>query len=192
MTGEKESAGYTADMVHSEKSIHLYAARQYDLFRKRQKYLIVLISFFLIVAGMVTGADTWRGALLLLTGCVAITNLYAAPKHIANTVIRQFHGEFPVVRYGFYGDHMDVSTFPVPVYYDAVTLLADDKKYLYVFLTPQTGYMIDKASVSGGGCEELAGMLEQASGRRIKHTSSLGANGFRAAIADIWKKRKDA
>lgn len=193
MTGEKRSADYTADMVHSEKSIHLYAARQYDLFRKKQKYLTVLISFSLIVAGMLTGADTWQGALLLLIGCVVITNLYASPNHIANTVIKQFHGKLPVIRYGFYADHIDISTSPVPVHYDSVTLLADDKKYLYLFLTPQTGYMIDKASVAGSGdYDALAKRLEQVSGRRIKHTSGLDVNGIKSVIADIRKKRKSS
>lgn len=193
MTGEKEFAGYTAAMVHSEKSIRLYAAKQYDLFRKRQKYLTVLVSFFLIAAGILAGANTWRGALLLLIGCVAVTNLYAASNHIANTVIRQFRGRFPTIRYDFYSDRMDVSTAPVPVYYQSITLLADDKSYLYLFLTPQTGYMIDKGSVAGGGgYNELANMLEQVSGRRIIHTSGVGVNGFIAFIKDVRRKRKNS
>ena len=192
MTEEQGTAGYTADMSHSEKSIHLYAARQYDCFQKKRKYLTALLSFLLIVAGLLTGADAWQGALLLLIGCVAVTNLYAAPKHIANAVVKRMNGKFPVIRYGFYADHIDVSTSSVPVYYGGLTLLAEDKDYLYLFLTPQTGYMIDKASVVGrGGYDGLAGMLEQASGMKIQRASGLDVNGLKAMIAKIRKRRKN-
>ena len=190
MTGEKNI--YTAEMPHSEKSIHLYAARQYDFFQKKQKCLVVLLSFLLIVAGLLIGADAWQGALLLLAGCVAVTNLYAAPKHAANAVVKKFNGALPVIRYRFHADHVDISTSPVPVYYDALTLLAEDKNYLYLFLTPQTGYMIDKALVTGsGGYDGLAEMLEQASKTKIQHASGLNMNSLKAIMANIRKRRKN-
>ena len=85
-------AKYTADMVHTEETIRLYAITQYNLFRKKQKYLTTLASCALIVSGMLIRTDIWPRALLLLIGCVLSTNLYAAPKHIADEVIRRLQG----------------------------------------------------------------------------------------------------
>ena len=179
-------AKYTADMVHTEETIRLYAITQYNLFRKKQKYLTTLASCALIVSGMLIRTDIWPRALLLLIGCVLSTNLYAAPKHIADEVIRRFNGRLPVLCYSFGADRFTVNTSSVPVCYDSVFLLADDKKYLYIFLTPETGYMMNKASVSGeGGYEGLVKTLEEASGRTTRHTVRLSEVSLKTMIASI-------
>lgn len=164
----------TARMVFTEETIHTFTAMQYNLFRKKQKYLTASVAFALIVTGLLLGANTWQGVLPLLIGCVLITNPLAAPKHIANSLSAQFKGKLPSISYRFYPDRMDVSTSPVPIHYASLTQMAEDNQHLYLFLTSETGYMVQKSSVKGGnGYKSLAQLLESGAGKPIRRYSGL-------------------
>ena len=191
MTDRPDTPLYTASMAFTEETVHTFTAMQYNVFRKKQKYITAGIAFVLIVTGMTVGLDKWQGVLPLLAGCVVITNLLAVPKHIARRLLAQFRGKMPVLAYQFYADRMDVTTSKVPVHYKALLRMEDDKKYLYLFVSAENGYMISKSSVEGPeGYEGLARLLESGTGKSVHRYSSLFSVSLASLLKDLKACRK--
>lgn len=190
MAENRQAPLFTAQTAFTEESVQRFTTMQFNLFQKKRKYLAALAAFVLIVAGLLLGINTWQGILPLLIGCVIATNLYAAPKHAAGQIVAGFHGKLPTVRFRFYPEAMEVSTSEVPVHYGALSRLEDDKEYLYLFLTPETGYMVRKSSVAGeGGYGSLAALLEERSGRSIHRYRSLAGATLKSLLADFRSAR---
>lgn len=188
MTEQSNVPLYTASMAFTEETVHTFTAMQYNVFQKKRKYITAGIAFILIVAGLVLGATRWQGVLPLLIGCVVITNLLTVPKHIASRLMEQFRGRMPTLAYRFYSDRMDVSTSKVPIHYGTILRMEDDKKYLYLFVSAENGYMISKTSVSGAdGYEGLARLLESGTGMAVHRYSSL----FSISLATLLKELKN-
>ena len=190
MTDNRTDPLFAAQTAFTEESVQRFATMQFNLFQKKRKYLAALAAFALIVAGLLLGIGTWQGILPLLIGCVIGTNLYAAPKHTAGQIIAGFRGKLPTVRFRFYPEKMHVSTSEVPVHYSALARLEDDKEYLYLFLTPETGYMVRKSSVDGeGGYSALAALLEERSGQKIHRYRSFAEITLKSLLADLRSVR---
>lgn len=190
MQQQPDTSLYTASMAYTEETLHTFTAMQYNLFRKKQKYIAAGIAFILIVTGLVLGVTSWKGVLPLLIGCVVITNLLTVPKHIANRLLARFNGRLPSLNYRFHPDRMDVSTSGVPVHYKSLLRMEDDKKYLYLFVSEENGYMIDKSSVEGeNGYAGLARLLESQTGKTVHRYSSLFSVSLLSLLKDLRSGR---
>ena len=181
---------YTASMAFTEETVRTFTAMQYNVFRRKRKYFIAGIAFLLIVAGLILGVTNWQGVLPLLIGCVIITNLLAVPNHIANRLLAQFGGKLPTLEYRFYPDRMDVSTSKVPIHYKTLLRMEDDKKYLYLFVSAENGYMISKSSVEGA--DDYAGLvrlLESGAGKTVHRYSSMFSVSLFSLLKDLRDRR---
>lgn len=186
MNVENKNPLFSASIRFNEELIHTFTTTQYNVFRKKKKFITGGTAFFLIVLGMMLGANTWTGALPLLLGCVIITNLLAAPKHIANSLITKFNHGMPTISYLFYLEQMTVSSSQVPIYYDALIRMVEDDQHLYLFTAPESGYMVPKSTITGqGNCRELVQLLESASGASVQRITGVFSVTLRSLIASI-------
>ena len=186
MSSQTERTFFTAKMPYTEETLQRFTIMQFNLYRRRQKFLIQAAAFAMIVAGLLFGLKDWKGVLLALAGCVSLTNIFIVPKQIARQVISRFNGHLPVLEFRFYRDHLTVSASDMPVYYASLDRMEEDKEYLYLFLSAETGYLIPKAAIHGnGGYPALAELLEAGAGRRVHRYVSLTTASLRTILEEL-------
>ena len=90
---------YTAKIKHSEDTIKAMAKAQYECFRSKSYYVmlvfaIVLLALAIFVSAISQGIKT----LMIAVGCFTVVGLGSPPKQLAKQVIKNLNGKFPVIR----------------------------------------------------------------------------------------------
>lgn len=143
---------YQATMKHNEKTFERLAHMQYDLFCKGNQVARSIISLGALIVGVLNFSQWW-GALLLLYASYMMSSKYAQANHTAGKMVKGIKAaglEFPVSRYLFRDNAMEVITMPEntslgdPLMYSDVYRLGEDGDYFYLFRDQYGGYMIPK------------------------------------------------
>ena len=147
---------YQVTMTHTEKTFELLSRMQYDLFCKGNRVARTILSFGLVLLGVVYG-DQWWGILVIAYGCYLTTSTYSAANHTAHKLskgITQSGMAFPSSRYDFGEDRMEIVSLQNEKHpksslaYKDVRKIGEDGSYFYIFRDNRGGYMIPKAELS--------------------------------------------
>lgn len=175
---------YKIEMYHNEKTFECLSRMQYDLFCSSNRIARTVLSI-LFIAGGIVNLSRWWGVLLAAYGCYLTTSTYSSANHTAHKLADQIKKSampFPVSRYEFCEDHLDVYSLPEntcesTIAYHKLEKLGEDRDYFYLFRDSHGGYMVPKKELgtdqqSGTGQSEkkinaFREFLEQKSGKRI-------------------------
>ena len=174
---------YQATMRHNEKTFQLLAHMQYDLFCKKNLVTRTMISIAALAVGIINFSQWW-GALLIVYGAYLTSSKYAQANHTAGRIVKGIKEaglEFPVSRYLFRDNAMEVITMPEntslgdPLMYDSILKLGEDADYFYLFRDQYGGYMIPKEEM-GKEVDDFRFFMEQKTGKT-----------FQTQIAPVFK-----
>lgn len=170
---------YTAKMQHTEDSIRRLSAIQYHTFRPGVRLLWLATGVGSILGAIYSGADQLLFYLLMFAGCWLIMNLDLPAKHRADKIIASAKGALPSTRYHFREEDFTVksSGYEKQTAYRKLYALVEDDRYLYLFLNRDSGYMVDKSTLSPGDMSLFQAALETRSGLDFrKPTTPLNLN----------------
>ena len=139
---------YTAKIKHSEDTIKAMAKAQYECFRSKSYYVmlvfaIVLLALSVFVSAIPQGVKT----LMIVVGCFTVVGLGSPPKQLAKQVINNLKGNFPSMEYRFGEKSVQLTGADTGVLeYKEILQLAQDSKYLYIFIQNRSAYMLERSS----------------------------------------------
>lgn len=180
-------AKYRAKMQHNKATVYKLVQTQYDTFQFHKKLIHTGIAFGLILFGLYADSTMFMPMVALFAGCFMLANINAYPKAQAKQVLAMMGEEYPKSDYAFSGDSFTFNKDADPVPYSKLIRLVEDKQYLYLYVSQQSAYMVDKATVSGGNVSGLKEFLAIESGLKWTRPSSLLS--FR--LKDILPEKKD-
>jgi hypothetical protein len=121
----------------------------------------------------------------LFAGCIMLANLNAVPKMQANTVLKQMGKQFPQSDYSFYEKEFKFYDKGDPIPYTRLIRLIEDRQYLYLYVSAQSAYMVDKGTFSGGSVSDFKTYLEIETGLNWSRPANL----FSFKITDLFPKK---
>ena len=155
---------YSAGMQHSAETVRQFTLLQYNTFEWWRKLLLFLLSAVLIVFG-ISSLSSLPRIFCLFTGCIILTNLNTRANSIADSVIEAMQGNYPLLRYSFAASGFTDGDDRPEVPYAKLFRLIADGKYMYLFTSKASGYMIEKETVQGpDGAAGLMALLSRETG----------------------------
>ena len=176
---------YRAKMNHSADTIKKLIQTGYDVFLFKRKLLNAVIAFGLIIYGLYADKSMFTPWVALFVGCVMLPNLNAIPKQQAKEVLQQMGNHYPKSDYRFYEKEFSFNEKEGAIPYKRLIRLIEDNQYLYLYVAEQSGYMVDKGTVTGGSVSELKTYLEIETGMKFSRPASL----FSFKIYDLFPKK---
>ena len=166
---------YTAVMKHNADTIEKLVLMQYNTFQVGKKISLILISLVLIAYGVFTfSSGMITSYFCLFLGCVMIAGLNVRPKSNARKIIAQMNNRFPSSEYYFSSTGFKDSEKSKEISYQSLIKLIDDKKYLYLYISKESAYMVNASSVYGeGGVNGLKNLISEKAGCKWTKPSSF-------------------
>lgn len=187
---DKKDIVYSAEMTHSESSICRLAAVQYDLFQIWRKLLFIAAGVLMILFGVMADLPLQAAGVIVFLGCLCLWFCKAPAQMTANRMIAAIAGAYPRTELYFCRDGVEITDgsgwFHMP--YQLIQRVVQDNKYLYLFLSASTSYMIDKSRVEPGDLPGFQRFLEERTGLLAETPPTL----FRLNIAALIRRRKNA
>jgi len=180
-------AKYRAKMRHNKATIYKLVQTQYDTFQFHKKLIHMAIAFGLILFGLYADSTMFTPLIALFVGCVMLANLNAYPKAQAKQVLEMMGEEFPKSDYVFGETEFTFNPEADAVPYSKLIRLVEDRQYLYLYVSQQSAYMVDKATISRGDPIELRDFLSIETG--LKWTRPGNLLSFR--LKDLLPQKKD-
>lgn len=175
---------FTAAMVHDKDTITKLSVTQYNCFEFKSKLVRIVIAIALIIYGLYANQSMYTPMICLILGCILIANVNLRPRVRANKIIEQIGGRFPRSKYSFtdtgFSDGGEGKALP----YSQLIKLVEDRRYIYLYVSSQSAYMVDKASIKGGTVDEFKAYL--AGKTKLKWTRPVSLLTF--GIKDIIKR----
>lgn len=178
---------YRAKMKHSSDTIRRLIQTGYDTFQFKRKLINAVIAFGLILFGLYADQSMFMPWIALFAGCVMLANLNVIPKKQTREVLNQMGGKFPRSDYSFYEKEFKFYDKGDPISYKKLIRLIEDRQYMYLYVSEQSAYMVDKATVTGGDAEDLKTYLAIETGLKWSRPASL----FSFKLADLFPKKDD-
>lgn len=165
---------YQVTMTHTEKTFEQLAHMQYDLFCKGNRVARSILSFALVLLGIVY-SDQWWGILVIAYGCYLLTSTYSSANHTAHKLtksIKEAGMAFPSSRYEFKERKLEIISLQnekdphTTLAYKDVLKLGEDKEYFYLFRDNRGGYMVPKSEL--GSEDDFRSFLERVTGKVVE------------------------
>ena len=176
---------YRAKMKHDANTIRKLIQTGYDTFQFKRKLLNTVIAFGLILFGLYADQTMFMPWIALFAGCVMLANINIIPKGQARDVLKQMGGKFPKSDYSFYEKEFKFYDKGEPIPYKRLIRLIEDRQYMYLYVEEQSGYMVDKGTVTGGTVSDFKTYLEIETGLKFSRPASL----FSFRITDLFPKK---
>lgn len=151
---------FRAKMKHSASTIQKLIQTQYDVFQFKKKLVHMIISLALILFGLYADQTMYMPIICLFIGCVMLANLNMQPRSQAKEVIKQMGGKFPKSDYTFTDEGFKFYDKGDIIPYGTLVRLVEDRQYMYLYVTEQSAYMVDKGTVTGGTVDDLKDWLK--------------------------------
>ena len=180
-------AKYRAKMQHNQTTIQKLVQTQYDTFQFHKKLVHMGLAVGLILYGLYADQTMYTPIIALFVGCVMLANLNAYPKAQAGRVLKMMDGNYPKSDYFFEKDSFRFNEEADPVPYSKIIRLVEDREYLYLYVSKQSAYMVDKRTVSGGSVDELKTFLAIETLQKW----SRPANILNFRVGDLFHKSRD-
>lgn len=180
-------AKYRAKMEHNKQTIYKLVQTQYDTFQFHKKLIHAALAMGMILFGLYADSTMITPLIALFVGCVMLANLNAYPRMQAKQVLEMMGEEYPKSDYHFEADHFTFNEEAEAVAYSKLIRLVEDREYLYLYVSKQSAYMVDKKTISRGKDMELRDFLAIQTG--LKWTRSANLLSFR--IKDLTAGSSD-
>ena len=177
---------YRAKMKHTASTIKQLVQTQYDTFQFGKKLVHIVIAFALILFGLYADQTMYMPIIALFVGCVMIANVNAVPRSQAKQVLRQMGNKFPKSDYSFLEEGFKFYDKGEVIPYSNLIRLVEDKQYMYLYISQQSAYMVDKGTVTGGTVSELKDFLKIETG--LSWTRPANLLNFR--FKDLFPKKE--
>ncbi len=140
---------YTAQIKHSEDTIKAMAKAQYESFRPKSYYIMMVSAIALLaLAVFIPGIGQGFKTLMIMLGCFGIVGLGSPPRQLAKQVINNLKGRFPSMGYSFGEKSVQLTGADVPVLeYKEIIHLSEDRNYLYIFIQNRSAFMLERSSI---------------------------------------------
>lgn len=139
-------------MQHSEETVQQLAKMQYNVFSSRTKYLLYLLCGLSVLAGLniVGELPQVLRYILLAVGLITFMNIGISASIKADKTMQAIQrqgGKFPRTSMIFRDKDIFIreatgSTPAQTLEYKQIIRLAEDKEYLYLFITREAAYMV--------------------------------------------------
>lgn len=165
---------YNVTMQHTEETFESLAHMQYDLFCKSNLIVRSILSFGLLLVGILN-FESWWGILIIFYASYLNASKYASANHTARKLSKQLKAAdmpFPSSRYVFRDNAMETITLPEgttlgePLMYKEVARMGEDAQYFYLFRNQYGGYMMPKEQL-GEKAEDFRRFLEAKTGQQF-------------------------
>lgn len=164
---------YRAKMVHNAATIRKLVQTQYDTFQFHKKLTHIGLAVGLILFGLYADQTMFMPLIALFVGCVMLANINAYPRAQANEVLKMMGSHFPQSDYHFCEKEFSFNKDADPIPYSSIIRLVADRNYLYLYVSKQSAYMVDKATISHGKNMTLEEYLAIETGLKWSRPSSL-------------------
>ena len=180
-------AKYRAKMQHNKDTIQRLVQTQYDTFQFHKKLIHMALAIALILFGLYADPSMFMPLIALFVGCVMLANINAYPKAQAKEVLKMMGDHYPQSDYYFDEDsftfHKDAEAVP----YRNIIRLVEDREYLYLYVSKQSAYMVDKKTISRGKDMELEDFLSVETGLKWSRPANL----LNFRVKDLFSGSKD-
>lgn len=181
-------ARFSASMHQTEETVRHLAELQYDLFQPGRKLVFVLAGCVMIVLGVTLDLTLAAAGIMVFMGCVCLWFRRAPAQITANRMVAAINGAYPRTELYFREEVVDITDgkkwFSMP--YGMIQRIVQDQKYIYLWLTHATCYMVAKASVEPD-LDKLQSYLEEKTGLLAEAPPTL----FRLNIAALIRRVKN-
>lgn len=175
---------YTAKMQHSEKTIVRLAETQYNTFQYGKKLVRMGLAMVMILIGLSMGNEGYVTPMLcLFFGCVLLAGLNVRVRSNAHKICAQMNGKYPSSEYVFRDDGFRFYAEGEWIPYAKLIRLVEDRQYFYLYISSQSAYMVDRATVSGDGDAGLKRFLAERTGQKWTRPFNLLNFRFRSIFA---------
>lgn len=166
---------YEGRIDHTEDSIHALFNTQYNTYHLGRVVLTAVAGVALVAAGLFAAVPMWGQGLLLLAGCLLFVGRDFPATLQAENALDARHGALPSDVCTFFSGHMELREGDAhkKLRYEQLDRLVSDKKYLYLFLGPQSVIMVDKEKITPGTAQEVMDLVAKRSGKRWEAPVSL-------------------
>lgn len=154
---------YTAETVHTEKTITQFAKMQYLTFSMGIRSAVMLICIVFLMLALFGDFSQGITILFLILGCLPLAAINQPAKQTAESTLKQINGNFPTIAYIFDSKGMHVRNGEkneTIKYCDIVRLVMDDD-YAYLFLHNHSGYMIAMNTLTPNSIESFHNNLAE-------------------------------
>lgn len=193
MAGQQAKVLYTAVMKHNAETIEKLVLMQYNTFQLKNKIVMAIISIAFIVYGVFTfSTGMITSYLCLFLGCVMIAGLNVRAKSNAKKIIAQMGNRFPSSQYYFTSTGFRDSEKGKEIPYQNIIKLIDDRQFLYLYISRESAYMVNNASVYGeGGLAGLKNLTSEKTGLKWTKPSSFWSFNINS-IRDLFGRKSSA
>jgi len=180
---------YRAKITHTEKTVQQLYRMQYYSYGKAQMLLRAAVGFGLVLAAVMAGFPLWARALLLLFGSWLLVSRDFPASVRADRVLSERKAKLPGMEYRFGEDAVHLTgegSMDLP--YKKFTRLAEDRDYLYLFVTRDSVCMMERTSLKPPSVEEFKKFIEEKTGltwRREKPFLSMSIYDIRQLLRDL-------
>lgn len=173
---------YTAKMKHSEATIIRLAETRYNTFQFGKKLIRLGLALVLIMIGLYLGGDNITPWICLFVGCVLITGLNTRPRSEGRKIFQQLNGKSLESQYSFFEDGFKFYDDGELIPYKKLIRLVEDKEYLYLYISQESAYMVDRSTVQPGDSNKLKDFLPGKTGMEWTKPFNLLTFRFRSIL----------
>ena len=112
-----------------------------------KRLYLCIAAVILLLIGFHLGFGSIAGTVCIFSGCVLITGINAPPRRIAKALISQLNGKYPEFEYTFTDSGFSSNEEDEQSRYSSVLRLIDDGFFLYIYVTEEKAYMVEKTSI---------------------------------------------
>lgn len=164
----------SASMVHSAATITLLSVTQYNTFAFGKKLFQAVCGIVLLMIGISFPATNTLAITCLFCGCWTLISLDMPAKYRANRIVKAMNGNFPINTYRFYSNHLILTSNQISeeIPYSSLIRLIENKKYLFLYISPFSAYMVDPKTISSSS-DVLKKLLEDSTGLKWESPNRL-------------------
>ena len=157
---------YTATMHHDAKSVKRMAHLQFNNFIYKRRRITLLVGLtFLCAGGFVVRVREGWGVFLILLGIFTLYLVDLVPRKVTKQAMKNFAGNYPVIHAFVTETGISTQLAPDEVELAKLVKLMEDKKYVYIYVSEITAFMLEKSTVDGdGGLDGFKKYISDASG----------------------------
>jgi hypothetical protein len=182
---------YSAKIDHTEKTIELLYKTQYYAYSKLRILARLLIGLAMVVVALMVDIPTWGKGLLLLFGAWLLASKDFPAQTKADKALQERKAALPSMSYQFFGDRVLLSgegSMNIP--YKKFARLAEDKEYLYIFMSKDSVCMIDRATIKPQPDQDFMKFISDKTGLQWRREKSFLAMNF-WDLRQMLKDRKE-
>ena len=154
-----------------------------------KKLIRMVIAIALILYGLYMDSSMLTPMICLFIGCVMIANLNIGPRMLAKQVIKQMGNQFPHSHYVFNASEFKFHEEAEAVPYGKLIRLIEERQYFYLYVSEDSGYMVDKATITGSDVNGFKQFLTEKTGLKWERPASLLTFNLRSLLSK--RKKKD-